>query len=310
MYVGLFTLLYFTLLYFTSLMAMETMNKIENLSLKVRPMPWWTQILISERFIAWTVLLNAMVLFFDSFPEFHEYYGFFFEKAGWILSVLFVIEIVIKCYSTGFNRYFSSAGNIFDFSIAALIAYVLLFNFSNDITGADIILLRLARIIRLVQVLKLLPNQKRVYDGLLRAIRASGAVFLLLFILLFIYSMVGTFFFADILPEHFGDPLKSMYSVFSIFMVEGWNTIPDAAIANGMENASWLRTFFIFVLISGGVIGMSLANAIFVDEMVMDNNDELEARLDDLIQLHQEQSEKFELVHEELRKIKSHLREP
>jgi voltage-gated sodium channel len=283
------------------------MNEIENIPLKGKPIPWWAQKLISDRFIAWTVLLNAIVLFFDSFPLLHKSYGLSFEELGWVLSVFFVVEITLKCYSLGISRYFSSSGNIFDFIIAGIIAYVLLFNFSNDITVADIILLRLARIVKLIQVLKFVPNQKRVYDGLLRAIRASGAVFLLLFILLFIYSMIGTFFFAHILPEHFGDPLKSMYSVFSIFMVEGWNTIPDVAIENGMENANWIRAFFIFVLISGGVIGMSLANAIFVDEMVMDNNDELEAKLDALITLHQEQSEKFELVHQELQMIKSRL---
>jgi len=283
------------------------MNKIKNLSFQANSISWWIQILISERFIAWTVLLNAVVLFFDSFPEFHKSYGLSFEELGWILSVLFVVEIILKCYTLGFSRYFSSSGNIFDFTIAVIIAYVLLFKFSNDITVADIILLRLARLVKLIQVLKFVPNQKRVYEGLLRAIRATGAVFLLLFTLLFIYSMVGTFFFADILPAHFGDPLKSMYSVFSIFMVEGWNTIPDAAIENGIENASWLRAFFIFVLISGGVIGMSLANAIFVDEMVMDNNDELEAKLDALIKLHQEQSDEFKLVHEELQMIKSRL---
>lgn len=283
------------------------MNKIESLSLKANPIPWWAKILIHERFIAWTVLLNVVVLFCDSFPELHKSYGFSFEELGWGLSIFFVVEIAVKCYSLGFSRYFSSSGNIFDFIIAAIIAYVLLFNFSNEITVADIIFLRFARIVKLIQVLKFIPNQKRVYDGLLRAIRATGAVFLLLFTLLFIYSMIGTFCFADILPEHFGDPLKSMYSVFSIFMIEGWNTIPDAALVNGMENAGWLRTFFIFVLISGGVIGMSLANAIFIDEMVMDNNDELEAKIDALITLHQEQSEKFELVHQELQIIKSRL---
>jgi voltage-gated sodium channel len=283
------------------------MNKIETIPLKGNTIPCWTRILIGERFIAWTVLLNAIVLFFDSFPALHKSYGISFEELGWALSVFFVVEITLKCYSLGVSRYFASSGNIFDFVIAGIIAYVLLFNFSNDITVADVILLRLARIVKLIQVLKFVPNQKRVYDGLLRAIRASGAVFLLLFTLLFIYSMIGTFFFAHILPEHFGDPLKSMYSVFSIFMVEGWNTIPDAAIENGMENADWIRAFFIFVLISGGVIGMSLANAIFVDEMVMDNNDELEAKLDALITLHQEQSEKFELVHQELQMIKSRL---
>ena len=32
----------------------------------------------------------------------------------------------------------------------------------------------------------------------------------------------------------------------------------------------------------GGIIGMSLVNAIFVDEMTMDNNDELSSKVDRL----------------------------
>lgn len=285
------------------------MSEAESPSLKEKTSPWWPQLLISERFIAWTVVLNAIVIFCDSFPTLHHSYGLYFELLGWTLSVLFVLEIGLKCYSVGLSRYFSSSGNIFDFAIAVLILYVLLFTFSSEITAADVILLRMARIVKLIQVLKFVPNQKRIYNGLLRAIRATGAVFILLFSLLFIYSIVGTFFFADMLPEHFGDPMKSMYSVFSVFMMEGWNTIPDEAIAKGIENAYWLRTFFIVVLISGGVIGMSLANAIFVDEMVMDNNDDLETKLDALITLNQQQNEEFSRIHEELQALKARLHE-
>ena len=47
-----------------------------------------------------------------------------------------------------------------------------------------------------------------------------------------------------------------------------------------------------FVIIGGGIIGMSLINSIFVDAMVSDNNDdvksqlsEMEAKIDELTKL-------------------------
>lgn len=54
--------------------------------------------------------------------------------------------------------------------------------------------------------------------------------------------------------------------------------------AEPMTNAEKLalRGYFIFSVLIGGILGLSLANAIFVDEMMMDNNQELEARVTSL----------------------------
>jgi len=40
--------------------------------------------------------------------------------------------------------------------------------------------------------------------------------------------------------------------------------------------------YFIFVVLTGGIFGLSLVNSIFVDSMVSDNNDELEKKIDSL----------------------------
>jgi voltage-gated sodium channel len=40
--------------------------------------------------------------------------------------------------------------------------------------------------------------------------------------------------------------------------------------------------YFIFVVLSGGILGLSLVNSIFVDAMVSDNNDELEKKIERL----------------------------
>jgi voltage-gated sodium channel len=40
------------------------------------------------------------------------------------------------------------------------------------------------------------------------------------------------------------------------------------------------RFYFAIVVVLGGIFGMSLANAVFIDEMMMDNNEELEKKVD------------------------------
>lgn len=89
--------------------------------------------------------------------------------------------------------------------------------------------------------------------------------------------------FKELSPEYFGNPVKSMYSIFRIFTVEGWYEIPDQiARQSNMINSFFIKGYFIFILIAGGILGLSLVNSIFVDSMVMDNNDDLEKKVDAL----------------------------
>lgn len=43
-----------------------------------------------------------------------------------------------------------------------------------------------------------------------------------------------------------------------------------------------VRLFFVAAVFIGGILGLSLANAVFVDEMMMDNTDALERKVDAL----------------------------
>jgi voltage-gated sodium channel len=42
------------------------------------------------------------------------------------------------------------------------------------------------------------------------------------------------------------------------------------------------KIYFVLILLTGGIFGLSLVNSIFVDAMVSDNNDELENKIDSL----------------------------
>ena len=74
-----------------------------------------------------------------------------------------------------------------------------------------------------------------------------------------------------------------MFSMFQVFTVEGWTTIPDNISAKSSVGIGMLaRLYFSFLMFFGGIIGLSMVNSIFVDAMVADNNDALQKKVDDL----------------------------
>ncbi len=89
--------------------------------------------------------------------------------------------------------------------------------------------------------------------------------------------------FKEIAPEHFDTPFNALYSIFRIFSIEGWYEIPDLiAERSGTATAFLAKLYFVLLLFIGGILGMSIINSIFVDAMVSDNNDELNAKVEEL----------------------------
>lgn len=151
--------------------------------------------------------------------------------------------------------------------------------------------LRTGRILRFLRLMYFIPNIDHLLQGVGRAIRASFGIFAALGLLNIILALVATILFADTSPKHFGNPIKSAYSLFKVFTIEGWYEIPEEVEATKGKD-SWqakATTLYItMVLIGGGILGMGLANAVFVDEMTADNTKKAE---DLILALHQEVKE-------------------
>ena len=139
-------------------------------------------------------------------------------------------------------------------------------------------------------MLRFIPNATQIWKGVIRSLKASVGVFLVLILLNLILAMGANLLFNEYSPEHFGDPYVAYYSMFKVFTIEGWFEIPDQLASQGLDewNLFLVRSYFGFSVVVGGILGFSLANAIFVDEMTADNNDELEALV---VELREELSE-------------------
>lgn len=241
------------------------------------------KIFTNEWLIIVAILLNSILLFILGYEEFHN------DPVLAILdhsfTIFFIIEVVIKVGLFGWKRYSENAWNRFDFILVA-ISIPSLFELLIHIPDLSYLLVfRLLRVMRILRFIRFIPNISKMIAGIVRAFKASVFVLVVLLIYNILLAVLGSHLFRDEAPEFFGNPLISLYSIFQIFTLEGWNEMPSTIIANS-EPSSWkpalTRLFFFFVVLTGGIFGMSIMNAIFVDEMVMDNNDSLEGKVDEL----------------------------
>jgi voltage-gated sodium channel len=250
--------------------------------------------LVSDKAVIAVVLLDAVALSVMAFtdphfvglavvPEHKE--AIAYEAAVWLdfaCVVYFFVEMILKIRAEGWRAYWSRGWNRFDFCIVVASAPVLLTPVF-DVSDLSLILgLRLGRLFRLFRLMRFIPNREHLWAGAKRAMKASVGIFLGLVIINLIFSLGATQLFARIAPEHFGNPALSSYSLFRVFTVEGWYEIPDV-IAERAPHAVLgvlARVYFMGAVLVGGIFGVALANAVFVDEMTMDNNDAVERKID------------------------------
>lgn len=147
-------------------------------------------------------------------------------RYGGILHVLdqlvlgvFLVEIAVKVAAEGRKpwRYFGDAWNVFDFLIVA--ASFLPF------AGQHVVVLRLARLFRVLRLVRALPKLQILVAALLKSIPSMGYVSLLLGLIFYMYAVAGTFLFGGNDPVYFGTLPRSFLSLFRVVTLEGWTEL-------------------------------------------------------------------------------------
>jgi len=252
--------------------------------------------LISERTVITVILINTVVMTLGGFYPAASREKILLDRIDYGCVVFFVLEAALKIRRHGWRGYWSVGWNRFDFLVTVLCLPVL---FSPLLDAPHrlgwVPVFRTGRLFRLFRLLRFIPDVDRLVSGIRRALRASVGVFLALLMINLILALAANFIFGEE-DSRFGDPASSFYSIFRIFTVEGWNEFPDTLEARKVSEPAQtpetgkgrfarilgIRFFFMFTVLVGGMLGISLANAVFVDEMTMDNTRELESKVDAL----------------------------
>lgn len=202
-----------------------------------------------------------------------------------LITALFIVEMIVKLKELKVSGYFGVNWNIFDFiliaiSIPAFISWI----FNLPLTGLSFFLIfRILRVFKSFRFIKFVPGMGDLIKGVQRALKTSMVIILGFSIYLFVIGILSCYMYRGIDPGHFGNPLKSFYSIFGIFTMEGWAEIPGIISANSSPIIGLLtKLYFVFIVVTGGIFGLSLVNSIFVEAMLSDNTVDIQDKVDEI----------------------------
>jgi voltage-gated sodium channel len=136
-----------------------------------------------------------------------------------VILWVFVVEILTKIAACGRRPwdFFRSGWNLFDFTIVGVCLMPLDAQFSS--------VLRMARLVRTLRLVSILPRLQVLVGALLKSIPSLGYIGALLGLHFYMYAVLGTFLFGKNDPIHFGTLHESFLTLFQVLTLEGWNDV-------------------------------------------------------------------------------------
>jgi voltage-gated sodium channel len=173
------------------------------------------------RLIIAAILLTGVLVGLETYPAFgpETPVGRMIAWAQDVILGLFVLEMVLKILACGKRpwEYFCQPWNVFDFVVVMICLLPL------DAQYAAVF--RLARILRTLRMISIMPRLQVLVGALLRSIPSLGYVGMLLGLHFYVFAVVGTFMFRDNDPVRFGSLHKSTLTLFQVLTLEGWNDV-------------------------------------------------------------------------------------
>ena len=232
---------------------------LEALRAKAGVAPWrlrWAEFLETtrfERFIVAVILINAVVLGFETSKSAMASYGPMLIAIDKACLVIFCLEIGARllAYRWAFWR---SGWNIFDFAVVAVAL----------VPGAGAwAVLRSLRVLRVMRLLTVIPSLHKVVAAFLHAIPGLGGVLLLMSVFLYTSAVLAVNLFGAQFPQWFGTLGGALFSLFQILTLEGWADMAREVMAV----YPWAPLFFIPFIIIATFTVLNLFIGIIVSTM-------------------------------------------
>ncbi len=173
---------------------------------------------IFEFFVIFIIIISALEIGAKTFPLSENTLSItrFLDV---FITLFFLVEILIRFIAEPNKKHFFKSGwNIFDTLVVAISLIPI-----NDSEMA--LLARLVRVFRVLRMVSVIPELRILINSLLKALPQLGYVMLLMFIIFYIYAAIGSFVFASINPELWGNIAISMLTLFRVMTFEDWTDV-------------------------------------------------------------------------------------
>lgn len=246
---------------------------------------------VFEWFVISIIVFSALVIGVKTYPI-PPFVNNLVIILDWLITVIFLIEIVIRFLAEPVKRnFFKSGWNIFD-TLIVTISLIPIDNSELAVVG------RLIRIFRVLRMISIIPELRLLLNSLLKALPQLGYVMLLMFIIFYIYAAVGSTFFAQVNPTLWGDIAISMLTLFRVMTFEDWT---DVMYETQVEYPfSWI--FYLTFIFFTAFAFLNMVIGIVVNVL----EEERQKQKDDTVEeLHLEELDQLQIIRAELAELKA-----
>lgn len=160
------------------------------------------------------------------------------------VTLFFVIEITIRMAAEDrFRDFFKKGWNIFDFVIVVVSLIPL-----DDSEYA--LVARMLRLFRVMRLISFIPELRVLVSALISALPRMGYVALLMFIIFYLYAVIGNMLYSQLNPTLWGDLGVSLLTLFRVATFEDWTDVMYEAMT--LYSLSWIY-FITFIFFSAFV---------------------------------------------------------
>jgi voltage-gated sodium channel len=190
-------------------------------------------------------------------------YAFLLQVFDYSITVFFTIEILIRIIAErSLVNFFKDGWNVFDFLIVSISLI--------PIGGAEsVFVVRLLRIVRILRIITVVPAFRHIIDSLVKTIPRVGFIALLMFIFIYIWGALGTLFFDEVDPEHWGNIGVAMLTLVQVATYDDWGAIMWELIV--VYPIAWI--YFVSFIIVNAVVLLNMVIGVIVDVMTKESRD-------------------------------------
>jgi len=178
------------------------------------------------RFIIILIVLSGILVGIETYPRFGDgtFFGECLQMVQNLILLVFFVEILMKIIACGSKpwKFFMEPWNVFDCIILSICLLPL------NMHSAAVV--RMARILRALRMITVLPRLRLLVSALLKSIPSLGYIGVLLGLHFYIYSVIGTVTFGSNDPIRFGSLHSTASTLFQVLTLEGWNDVRDTQV--------------------------------------------------------------------------------
>ncbi|MEM1185061.1 MAG: ion transporter [Planctomycetota bacterium] len=181
---------------------------------------WWlTHTAVFRHAVTGLIFLSAVVVGIETYPVLMDRFGGVLKGIDTTIIALFTLEILLRIASHGSRpwSFFKDGWNWFDFIIVIVCLL--------PAGGGMFAVVRLARVLRVLRLLTSVPRLQVLIGALIHSLPSIGYVALLLSLLFYVYSVLGSMLFGANDPGHFGTLDRAALSLFRAVTLEDWTDL-------------------------------------------------------------------------------------